>query len=142
MATKTPAPETQLAPGTKPTPSPPGGPQVVQPKKPGVITIGQSTITANSASAFVIGTQTLAPGQQITASGTVLSMAPDGETLFLGGSSVLLGGGGSNSATATGADGVGAGEMVQSNSASGKREGDDWVVWKIALCVIGVGLFV
>jgi hypothetical protein len=71
----------------------------------------------------VIGTQTLAPGQQITASGTVLSMAPDGETLFLGDSSVLLGGGGSNAATATG-------------------EGNHWVVWKIALRVIGVGLFV
>jgi hypothetical protein len=142
VATKTPAPETQLAPGTKPTNSPPGDSRVVQPKQPAVITVGQITITANSASAFVIGTQTLAPGQQITAFRTLFSMAPDGENLFLGGSSVLLEGGGSKVATATGVDGVGAGEMVQSNSASGKREGDYWVLWKIALCVVGVRLCV
>jgi len=142
MATKT------SAPGTEPTPSSLRGPQVVQlPQQnyelPAVITIGQSTITANSKSAFVIGTQTLPPNQQITDSGTVLSMAPDGETLYLGGTSVLLRGGGSKTATATapGVAGLGAGERVQPNSGRGRRDVDDWIIWKIATCIIGLRLF-
>jgi hypothetical protein len=41
---------------------------------PAVVVIGGSTITANSASAFVIGSQTLTPGGAITASGQLITL--------------------------------------------------------------------
>lgn len=87
MATKTLAPNPIHSLGND---HPPGQPSQRMSKLPTVITMGETIITANSASAFRIGTQTLAPGQKITAAGTVLSMAPDGRTLFFGETSSQL----------------------------------------------------
>ncbi|KAF4619038.1 hypothetical protein G7Y89_g14807 [Cudoniella acicularis] len=52
--------------------------------------VGSSTYTANSASAFVIGSQTLAPGSQITAQGKTLSLAPSGSTVIVNGTPQTL----------------------------------------------------
>ncbi|KAL8828272.1 MAG: hypothetical protein Q9170_006675 [Blastenia crenularia] len=50
-----------------------------------VITIGSSTVTADSSSHFVIGSQTLAPGgPPITHSGTVLSLPSSGSGVIIG----------------------------------------------------------
>lgn len=57
---------------------------------PAVVTIGSSTITANSASEFSIASQTLKPGGQITHSGTVLSLDPSGSALIIGGSTTEI----------------------------------------------------
>jgi len=75
-----------------------------------------STLTANAASAYVIGTQTLSPGgPAITVSGTPLSLAPEGTALVVGTSTAAagtglgnyiwsgLGGSGTASGTVTGA---------------------------------------
>ncbi|PMD37465.1 hypothetical protein L207DRAFT_585801 [Hyaloscypha variabilis F] len=59
-------------------------------KLPAVATIGTTIVTANLATIFVIGTQTLAPGQKITESGTLLSMASDGRELVIGSSTQVL----------------------------------------------------
>ena len=63
---------------------------------PALLTFGGSTYTANAASQFVIGGQTLTPGGQITVSGTALSEGPSGSgVVVVGGSStVSLGHGG------------------------------------------------
>ncbi|KAN0094007.1 hypothetical protein V8E51_017191 [Hyaloscypha variabilis] len=47
-----------------------------------VATIGKTKVTADSASNFLIGTQTLRPGQQITYSETVMSMPSDGGAII------------------------------------------------------------
>ena len=58
---------------------------------PAVLTIGGSTITANSQSDFVIGTQTLIPGAPaITLSGTPISLAPSASEVVIGGSTIYL----------------------------------------------------
>jgi len=54
---------------------------------PAKITIAGSTITANPSSAFVIASQTLTPGGQITHSNSVYSLASDGAALVVAGSS-------------------------------------------------------
>ncbi|KAE9375957.1 hypothetical protein N431DRAFT_464019 [Stipitochalara longipes BDJ] len=59
-------------------------------KLPPVATIGTTTVTANSDGIFIIGTRTLAPGQQITESGTLLSMASDGRELIIGSNTQVL----------------------------------------------------
>lgn len=59
-------------------------------KLPAVAIIGTTTVTANLAGIFVIGTQTLAPGQKITGSGTLLLMASDGRELVIGSSTQIL----------------------------------------------------
>ena len=51
---------------------------------PAIISIGGQTVTANTDSAFVIGTQTLTPGGQITVSQTVVSLAPSGSYVVVG----------------------------------------------------------
>jgi hypothetical protein len=66
----------------------PNTPQAPDPQiqpLPAVATIGKTTVTANAASAFVIGDQTLEAGRQITYAGTVLSLATDGRALNIGG---------------------------------------------------------
>ncbi|SLM41074.1 hypothetical protein LPUS_11975 [Lasallia pustulata] len=55
-----------------------------------VLTLGSQTITANAASAYVIGTQTLTPGSAITLSNTIISLAPGASTLFIGTSTLPL----------------------------------------------------
>jgi hypothetical protein len=60
---------------------PSGGGIIVNPATPssttpGVVVVGGSTITANSNSAFVIGSQTLTPGGAITNSGEVITLPP------------------------------------------------------------------
>ncbi|MCJ1405856.1 hypothetical protein MMC11_009086, partial [Xylographa trunciseda] len=54
---------------------------------PPAITVGASTITENSASDFVIGSQTLTPGGQITVSGEVISLNPSATDVVFGGTS-------------------------------------------------------
>lgn len=55
-----------------------------------VITIGSSTITAGLSSEFVIDSQTLIPGSQITHSGTTLSLDPSGSALVVDGTATQL----------------------------------------------------
>ncbi|MCJ1396545.1 hypothetical protein MMC18_009436 [Xylographa bjoerkii] len=63
-------------------PSPPPAPQ---------ITIGNSIYTANSASAFVIGTQTLLPsGPALTISGTTYSLFPSATALLFDSSTISI----------------------------------------------------
>ncbi|KAN0089024.1 hypothetical protein V8E51_019284 [Hyaloscypha variabilis] len=58
------------------------------PQVPAVITIKTATITANPASEFIIGGQTLSPGKEITYFSTVLSLATDARILDIGGTSI------------------------------------------------------
>jgi hypothetical protein len=65
---------------------PPAIYQVLQP----VIPLAGTTITANSASQYTIGTQTLIPGgTAIKISGTLLSLAPSATAVVLGGSRTI-----------------------------------------------------
>ena len=57
----------------------------------GSLVFGGSTYTANSASQFVIGGQTLVPNQQITVSGTPISLAPGASLVVIAGSTQALG---------------------------------------------------
>jgi hypothetical protein len=54
------------------------------------VTIGSSTITANSASGFVIGSTTLTPGGEVTVGGTTVSLASNGATIAIGSSTQAL----------------------------------------------------
>ena len=62
------------------------GPSTAPPQ----LTLAGSTYTANSASAFVIASQTLTPGGVITVSGTALSEAPSGSGIVVVGSSTQV----------------------------------------------------
>ena len=56
-----------------------------------VITFSGSTLTANAASEFIFGTQTLKPGgPAITVSNTVISLAPGASAVIIGTSSIPL----------------------------------------------------
>ncbi len=79
-----------------------------------VITIGEATFTANSASDFVIDGQTLAPGAAITLSGTEISLSPKGTDVVLGTSTESVGLGG----MIISGFGVGAGLTVTTGSGS------------------------
>lgn len=60
---------------------------------PALLTFDGSTYTANSASQFIVAGQTLNPGQQITVSGTPVSLAPSGASnnfAVIGGSTQSL----------------------------------------------------
>ncbi|KAL8690363.1 MAG: hypothetical protein Q9218_004173 [Villophora microphyllina] len=86
-AAPAPSPAPAPLPTTPAAPVPSALPQSVLqvPKSSPVITIGSSTITADSSSHFVIGSQTLAPGgSAITHSGTVLSIPPSGSGVVIG----------------------------------------------------------
>ena len=74
----TPAPSTN-----QPVQSAPVQPISIPPPVP-VITLGSSTVTQDSSSNFIIGSQTLAPGGSITHSGTVLSLARSGGGVVFG----------------------------------------------------------
>ena len=63
-----------------PTPTQNQGPETVP-----VILIGSSTFTQNSASAFIIGSQTLSPGSAVTISGQVISLSPTGNAVIVNG---------------------------------------------------------
>ncbi len=64
---------------------------VVPAQKPPVITVGNSAITANSQSHFVVSGQTLAPGgPPITFGGTPLSLAPSASSVVIGGTTISL----------------------------------------------------
>lgn len=56
------------------------------------LTFGNAHITADAASEYVIGSQTLLPGQAITVSGTILSLASDDAFLKVGSSTESLSG--------------------------------------------------
>jgi hypothetical protein len=55
-----------------------------------IASIAGSTITANSASAFIYGTYTLTPGGQATISGTTYSLATNGAAIAIGTSTTEL----------------------------------------------------
>lgn len=57
----------------------------------GSLVFGGSTYTANSASQFVIGGQTLVPNEQITVSGTPISLAPGASLVVIASSTQALG---------------------------------------------------
>lgn len=57
---------------------------------PAVATYKGTSYTANSASTLVINGQTLPPGGEITDSNTVLSMASNGQSLIIGGTSTQV----------------------------------------------------
>ena len=60
-------------------------------QQPPVITIGNSPITANAQSQFVVAGQTLSPGgPAITVGGTAVSLGPSASSIFIGGSTILL----------------------------------------------------
>ncbi|MCJ1239323.1 hypothetical protein MMC14_007317 [Varicellaria rhodocarpa] len=62
------------------------------PQTPAVITIAGSVLTANSASDFIIGSQTIIPGGPvITLSGTPVSLAPSGSVIIIGSLTIPLG---------------------------------------------------
>lgn len=70
------------------------GGQIAQPTRATatVLTIGSSTVTSNSAGAFIIGGKTLAPGSTpITVSGTTISLAASGVNAVMDGSTIALG---------------------------------------------------
>jgi hypothetical protein len=57
---------------------------------PPAITLAGTTLTANSASQYVVDTQTMIQGgPAITVSGTVMALAPSGTAIILGGSSTI-----------------------------------------------------
>ena len=59
-------------------------------KLPLIAIIGTTQVTANTDGNFLIGTQSLTRGQQITESGTILSLASDGRELVIGSSTHVL----------------------------------------------------
>ena len=70
-----------------------GSTQILQPaptNAPAVLPLANGFITANSASAFVIGSQTLTPGGVITLSGTPISLAAAGSYVVVGTSTIPL----------------------------------------------------
>jgi hypothetical protein len=52
--------------------------------RPPVFTIGSSTITPNSASEYVVASQTLSPGAAVTVSGSVISLASHATEIVIG----------------------------------------------------------
>jgi hypothetical protein len=56
------------------TPTPDSGSAPTSTAPPAVVVVGSSSITANSASGFVIGNQTLFPGSAITTGGEVITL--------------------------------------------------------------------
>ena len=54
------------------------------------LTLGSQAITANAKSQYIIGSQTLTPGGEITVSGTPVSLAPGGSLAVVGGSTQVL----------------------------------------------------
>ena len=64
--------------------SPSSAADPAQATDPAVISIGDQPVTANTDSTFVIGTQTLTPGGQITVSQTVVSLASSGSYVVVG----------------------------------------------------------
>ncbi|KAL8830304.1 MAG: hypothetical protein Q9191_001513, partial [Dirinaria sp. TL-2023a] len=84
-----PAPNPSQPPSTSPTakplPLPAPKPVPISTTPPPIITIGSSTLTADSSSHFVVGSQTLAPGSSaITDSGTVYSIPSSGSAIVIG----------------------------------------------------------
>ncbi|KAI4244118.1 MAG: hypothetical protein L6R40_003102 [Gallowayella cf. fulva] len=57
---------------------------------PPLITFGSQILHANAASEYVVGGQTLKPGQSITVSGTVISLAPGASDVVIGASTEAL----------------------------------------------------
>lgn len=77
-------PANSPSPASNDPPADPPAPSATSQDLPlAIVKIGGSKITANSASAFVIASQTLTPGGQITRLGTVLSLDPSGSALVI-----------------------------------------------------------
>ena len=117
---------------------------------PGVITIAGTPIIENSASEFVIGTQTLIPGAPaVTVSGTKISLAPDrtdivigthtenvATTLGIGG--IIMSGFGVTSNALSPTSPVGSGETVFASSGERIGKMSDWVAAGAVLLVISL----
>ncbi|KAL8824227.1 MAG: hypothetical protein Q9191_005208 [Dirinaria sp. TL-2023a] len=58
---------------------------------PAILPLGKTPITANAASKFIIGSQTLTRGGTITVSGTAVILPPSGSHAIIGSSTVALG---------------------------------------------------
>ncbi|MCJ1335629.1 hypothetical protein MMC09_000901 [Bachmanniomyces sp. S44760] len=65
-------------------------PEITTLAAPAITLPDGETLTPNSASQYIIGSQTLAPGQAITVSGTPYSLAPGNTALVVGSSTELL----------------------------------------------------
>ncbi|KAF2165180.1 hypothetical protein M409DRAFT_56058 [Zasmidium cellare ATCC 36951] len=102
-------------------------PPVGAPASLPTFTVGGSAVTANSASEYVIGGETLAPGSAVVVSGTTISLASDASQLVVG-SSTVSGAAGtpattSSTGTGTGSDSASASSSqtpATQNSANGR----------------------
>jgi hypothetical protein len=101
---------------------------------------------------YAIGTQVFsAGGSAVTVSGTVISMAPNGESVIIGESTtedisallvVQVATSLGPNPSLSGDSGVGGSEDVRSNSAPGKVRGRHWIRWQILVVIlVGVGAF-
>ena len=95
-----------------------------------VITIGSQLITANAASQYIVGSQTLVPGAAITVSGTVISLAPSASDLVVGGTTITLAAGGEPVIT------IGS-QLITANAASQYIVGSQTLVPGAAITVSG-----
>ena len=87
------------------------------------ITIGGQSVTANSASQYIVGSQTLAPGRSpIVISGTTYSLAPSASAIVVNGVTSVLQANNAGGATTVGSGGAPAitigGRPITGNSAS------------------------
>ncbi|MCJ1227851.1 hypothetical protein MMC12_004510 [Toensbergia leucococca] len=57
---------------------------------PSLLAIAGLTLTPTSGSKYIVGSQTLSPGEAITVSGTVVSLAPGASDIVVGGSTQVL----------------------------------------------------
>ncbi|MCJ1227369.1 hypothetical protein MMC12_004024, partial [Toensbergia leucococca] len=60
------------------------------PHTPPLLTIADSIVTPNSASQYLVGSQTLAPGLAITISGSIISLAPSATAIAINGITTAL----------------------------------------------------
>lgn len=100
------------------------------------LTLGDSTLTANSASQHVVGGQTLAPGSDIVVSGTSISLTSGGSQLIVGTGSA---GGGSPSTTTVTMD-TGSGSSSGSGSGTDSSTSGTATPDNKASCGVGISL--
>jgi len=128
--------------------------QQLSPTKAAIITFGGSTYTANSASDFVIASQTLTPGGALTIGGTPISYAPGGSDVVIGSSTeavnmgaMIMGGFGSQTSGSAPTESVAA--PISTTSAvpftgdgrSRARYLLGWELWGILVMMGMVGAF-
>ena len=114
-----------------------------------VLTLGDQLVTANSASGYTVGSQTLVPGgPAITFSGTRISLAPSASDIIIGSStealgSIILGGfGPSRTATSTGAGSANATAIDAEVFTGGAELANTISSWGAATFLVAIGLVV